>query len=80
MKVCKVKKKNNFIQRKANSVQEAESIEDEVFNVYHQRVIGGKIAPYVAYVEIEKENVALEIETGASVSILNKKTCYSICL
>ena len=29
--------------------------------------------------KIEKENVALEIDTGASVSILNKKTCDLVC-
>ena len=29
--------------------------------------------------KIEKENVALEVDTGASVSILNKKTCNLIC-
>ena len=73
MKVCKEKKKDSSIQRKAKLVKEAES--DEVFNIYHQRVIGKKIAPYVANVKIERENVALEINTGASVSILNKKTC-----
>ena len=78
MKKCKAKKKNNFIQGKTNLVQ-TESDEDEVFNIYHQRVIGGKIAPYVTDVETEKEDVALEINTGSSVSILNKKTCDLIC-
>ena len=29
--------------------------------------------------KIEKENVAIVIDTGASVSILNKKTCDLIC-
>ena len=70
MKVHKAKKKNS-IQSKASLGQEAECDEDEVFNVYHQRVIGEKIASYVAYVKTEKENVALQIDTGASVSILN---------
>ena len=66
-KVHKSRKKNSFIQGKANSVEEAESDEDEVFNVYHQRVVGGKKALYVESVKIEKENVALEIDTAASV-------------
>ena len=74
-KIRKAKKKNSFVQRKANLIQEAESDKDEVFNSYHQRVIGEKIAPYVANVKIEKENVALKIDTVALVSILNKKTC-----
>ena len=78
--MCKVKKKNSFVQGKANWIQETKFDKDEVFKAYHQRVIWGKIAPYVAKVKIEKENVALEIDTGASVSILNKKTCLSIYL
>ena len=49
-----VKQTRRVVQRKANLVQEAESDEDEVFNAYHQRVIRGKIAPYVVKVEIEK--------------------------
>ena len=40
LKVCKAKKKNSSVQRKANLIQEAESNEDELFNAYHQRVIG----------------------------------------
>ena len=43
------------------------------------RDIGGKIAPYVANMKIENEIVALEIGTGASVSILNKKIYDLIC-
>ena len=77
MEVCKAKKKNRSVQR--NWVQEAESNEDKVFSVYHQRDIGGKIAPYVANMKIENEIVALEIGTGASVSILNKKIYDLIC-
>ena len=78
MKVCKAKKKNSFIQRKANLVKEIEFNEDEVFNVY-QRVIGGKIGPYVANVKTQKKNVALQFNTGVPVSILNKKTCDLLC-
>ena len=37
-----------------NLVREAESNEDKVFNNNHQRVIRGKIAHYVANMEIEK--------------------------
>ena len=74
-----LQKMNSFVQRKANLVQEAESDEGEIFNVYHQRVIGWKIVAYLANMKIEKENVALKIDTGASVSILNKKTCDLIC-
>ena len=65
------KRKPNSIQK----VQEAESDENQVFSVYYQRVIEGKKTPYVANGKIQKENVALEIDTGASVSILNRKTC-----
>ena len=73
MEICKAEKKNSF-------VQEEDEDEEEVFNVYHQRIIGGKIAPYyVANVKIEKENVTLEIGTVTSVSISNKKTCDLIC-
>ena len=70
-KVCKAKK-NSSVQRKANLVQEAESDEDKVINGYHQRIIGGKIAPPVANLKIEKENVPLEIYTGASVGIFTE--------
>lgn len=74
-KECKTKKENSSIHGKANLIQEAESDEDEAFNVYHQRVFGRKTATYVAKVKTENENVALEIDNGASVNILNKKTC-----
>ena len=82
MKVCKLKKKDSSIQKKANLVQEAESDKDDEFNIYHQRVIGRGIAPYVANVKIEKENIALEkknADTDASVSSLNKEACDLIC-
>ena len=52
--LSKKKKKNRSIQGKANLVQEAGSDEDEVFSVYHQIIIGGKIAPYVANMKIKK--------------------------
>lgn len=74
-KECKTKKENSFIHGKANLIQEAESDEDEAFNVYHQRVFERKTATYVAKVKTENQNVALEIDNGASVNILNKKTC-----
>ena len=44
-----------YVKRKrrlANLLQEAESDEDEIFNVYYQRVIRKKIATYVTNVEI----------------------------
>lgn len=70
---------NSFIQGKDNLVQDAKFSEYVVFKVYYQSVIAWKIASYVAKEKIEKENVALEINTGASVIILNK-TCVIICL
>ena len=55
-----VKRKRSIVHSKeTNLFQEAESNEDEVFKIYHQRVIGGKTAPYVANVKIDKGNVAL---------------------
>ena len=36
--------------------------------------MGRKLAPYITNVETEKKIVALEIDTGALVSILNKNT------
>lgn len=76
LEVWKAKMNNSFIQGKDNLVQEAKFSEYVVFKVYYQSVIAWKIASYVAKEKIEKENIALEIDTGASVSILDK-TCMS---
>ena len=62
-KVCKPEKKNCSVQGKANLIQEAESDKDEVFRVFHQRIIGGKMALCVAKMKMEKENAALETDT-----------------
>ena len=70
MKVCKAKKKGSSVLMKANLVKQMK---------YSTLIIKEKTAPYVANVKLERENVSLEIDAGASVGILNKKARDLIC-
>ena len=73
-KVCRSKPKKDNSQHQGVHTVETEALEYQLYRIYSSQDSNSPPNPYVLEVELDEEPVQMEIDTGASVSILSSVT------